>query len=166
VGAAWKPGGDPGWSGPPVRILVAVASTQGRYSLRTDAGNGSAPTGIGRGLVGPKAQANAVQPSRRPRQQWRGGVGPKGKRVKIPAPSQSWLLATATKIMGKPLHRGGVPGGEFSSLYNGHPTPEWHWSEKGWGSADCHSSFGVSGISPTRLETRGAPPPLSGGPYK
>lgn len=134
--------------------------------MRTDAGNGSAPTGIGRGLVGPKAQANAVQglPSAPPaREGWR---RPKGKRVKIPAPAQGWLLVTATKIMGKPSYRGGVPGGEFASLYNGHPTPEWHWSEKGWGSADCHSSFGVSGISSTRLETEGAPPPLSGRPYK
>jgi hypothetical protein len=44
----------------PVQILVVVANIQMR-TLKTEVGKGSARTAIGRGLVGPKAKANADQ---------------------------------------------------------------------------------------------------------
>jgi hypothetical protein len=42
----------------PVQILVVVANIQMR-TLKAEVGKGSARTAIGRGLVGPKAKANA-----------------------------------------------------------------------------------------------------------
>ena len=41
-----------------MQILVVVANIQMR-TLKTEVGKGSARTAIGRGLVGPKARANA-----------------------------------------------------------------------------------------------------------
>ena len=41
-----------------MQILVVVANIQMR-TLKTEVGKGSARTAIGRGLVGPKAKANA-----------------------------------------------------------------------------------------------------------
>ena len=68
-----------------MQILVEVANIQVR-SLKTEVEKGSACTVIVRGLVGPKAQANAGLKWRRQIHLWTASQGPKGKRVNIPAP--------------------------------------------------------------------------------
>ena len=63
-----------------MQILVVVANIQMR-TLKTEVGKGSARTAIGRGLVGPKARANAESMERS-----RVSPLPKGKAVNIPLP--------------------------------------------------------------------------------
>ena len=75
----------------PVQILVVVANIQMR-TLKTEVGKGSARTAIGRGLVGPKAKANAekyavVHDTT---------ALPKGKAVNIPLPAVGYYAATQT----------------------------------------------------------------------
>ncbi len=64
-----------------MQILVVVANIQMR-TLKTEVGKGSARTAIGRGLVGPKAKANADKHGYFPRYPL-----PKGKVVNIPLPA-------------------------------------------------------------------------------
>ncbi len=70
-----------------MQILVVVANIQMR-TLKTEVGKGSARTAIGRGLVGPKAKANAesMEGSNPPL--------PKGKAVNIPLPVYGYYAAT------------------------------------------------------------------------
>jgi hypothetical protein len=68
-----------------VQILVEVANIQVR-SLKTEVEKGSACTVIVRGLVGPKAQANAGLKWQQPIDLLIALHGPKGKQVNIPAP--------------------------------------------------------------------------------
>ena len=77
-----------------MQILVEVANIQVR-SLKTEVEKGSACTVIVRGLVGPKAQANAGLKWKRSVHLWIALRRPKGMQVKIPAPGRGDTVCSA-----------------------------------------------------------------------